>query len=69
MKIEPVEDGDFSLVEMKDYGNTGRLTPHCKKHWAMLCITETGIWRCIRRISLLTGKPSPRCAAGCQEVR
>lgn len=39
MIIEPLEDADFTLVELKE-------TPHCKIHGAMNKFTRDGIWRC-----------------------
>jgi hypothetical protein len=59
--ITPIEDGntDSSIVYMKD----GK--PHCRKHGAMIKVSESGLWRCIRAISLKTGKCVDDCRAGC----
>lgn len=69
MKIKSIEDGNsrFDLVELSDDGNTGKLTPHCKTHRAMLKVSEGGIWRCIQAINLITGKCPNDCRAGCIE--
>lgn len=37
----------MSLVEMRDDGGVGRLTPHCKIHGAMNRVSADGFWRCI----------------------
>ena len=47
MKIEKCENLDLSLVELRDDGNIGRLTPHCKEHGAMLQVSEWNKWRCL----------------------
>jgi len=67
MELKPIDDGnsDFDLVELRDDGNIGRLTPHCKIHGAMLKVSEHGYWRCVRAINLLTGKCHNDCRAGC----
>jgi len=73
MKIKPIEDGNsnFELVELRDFGNTGRKTPHCKNHGAMLKVSEYGFWRCIMAKPLepdkLTDEYEGDCRAGCQE--
>lgn len=70
MKLKPIEDGnsDFDLVELRDDGNIGRETPHCKIHGAMVMVSKHGLWRCPQPINLLTGKCVPDCRAGCVEV-
>ena len=70
MNIIPLKDADFDLVELADDGNIGKLTPHCKKHRAMLKLTENGIWRCMTtyRYDKKTMKLyENNCKAGCQE--
>jgi len=73
LKILPLKDADFSLVELRDDGGVGRLTPHCKKHGAMNKLTPTGIWRCVttyRRYIDERGNQRFKendCLAGCQE--
>ena len=64
MKIKPIKDGNsnFDIVELGNYGK-----PYCKKHGAMLKVSEYGHWRCIRAINLLTGKCPDDCRAGCIE--
>ena len=82
MKIVPLEDADITLVELRDDGNIGRLTPHCKVHGAMNKVSEAGYWRCITRAYeagvWLTDEKGKRytkkisgnnCRAGCIEVR
>ena len=46
MKLVPLENADFNLVEFKTT-NKNNPTPHCKNHGAMNKITSDGIWRCI----------------------
>ena len=71
MRIKEVKDADFSLVELADDGNIGRLTPHCKEHRAMLKLTESGIWRCMTTYwgseDSHLGFRENNCKAGCQE--
>lgn len=79
MKIKPLEDGNsrFDLVELRDDGNIGRLTPHCKVHGAMLKVSRFkgggGFWRCIQaeyrgnKIDSRSGKCMNDCRAGCIE--
>ena len=84
MKTIPISDGknsgvsDFSLVELRDDGNIGKLTPHCKKHGAMNKVSKNGYWRCLRAEMVKTTKikkgvyKSKRvgdCRAGCREVK
>ena len=74
MEIIPLKDADFSLVELRDDGNVGEKTPHCKLHGAMLQLTKEGIWRCMttyrwdwsdkRNIKFYENN----CKTGCQEV-
>lgn len=70
MEIKPINDGNsnFELVELRDDGNVGRLTPYCKLHGAMLKVSPEGLWRCIQSISLRTGKCVKDCRAGCVEA-
>lgn len=79
MKIIPIDDGnsDFSLVELRDDGKIGKLTPHCKLHGAMNKVSKGGLWRCLRAEIVKTTKikkgiyKSERvgdCRAGCKEV-
>ena len=69
MEIKPIPDGNsnFELVELRDDGNIGRLTPHCKIHGAMLKVSPDGLWRCVQAISLRTGRCVNDCRAGCIE--
>ena len=77
MKIVPIKDGNsrFDIVELKDSGNTGRLTPHCKLHGAMNMVSESGLWRCLRAERnqeykhLWTDEYEGDCRAGCVEVK
>ena len=39
MKPIPDNNSNIELVELRDDGGIGRLTPHCKKHGAMLKIS------------------------------
>lgn len=73
MKINKLKDANLSLVELRDDGDIGRKTPHCKIHGAMLKLTENGIWRCMTTY-LYTGWGTNHCKfkqnnclAGCQE--
>lgn len=61
MTIRTINDNntDFDLVELRDDGNIGRKTPHCKKHGAMNKVSEF-YWRC--SASKIVG-----CRAGCIE--
>ena len=72
MKIKKLKDADYSLVQLRDDGNIGRLTPHCKLHGAMNKLTSSGIWRCITTYIVLNFKTDyikeNNCKAGCQEV-
>ena len=63
-KIFELKDSNINLVYIDEKSNT----PHCKIHGAMNKVTDTGIWRCIRAISLKTGKCEDDCRAGCQET-
>jgi len=71
MKPIPDNNSNIELVELRDDGGIGRLTPHCKKHGAMLKISPFGYWRCIRAEPFREGnwKPSQEyegdCRAGC----
>ena len=69
MKIKPIEDGNsrFDIVELRDDGNIGRKTPHCKIHGAMIKVSDV-FWRCPQAKNLLTGKCEPDCRAGCIQV-
>lgn len=74
MKLKPIEDGnsDFSLVELRDDGNIGRLTPHCKIHGAMLKVSPY-FWRCVQADYYWADKTGGHrevndCRAGCVEV-
>ncbi len=73
MKINPIKDNNsrFDLVLLRDDGNIGRLTPYCKRHGAMIKVSEVGIWRCIRAKSLepdkVTDEYEGDCRAGCIE--
>lgn len=71
MKIEQIDDGNsnFELVELRDDGNIGKLTPYCKIHGAMLKVSPHGLWRCIQAINLDTGKCMNDCRAGCKEIK
>lgn len=44
---KPINNADINMVEMRDDGNIGRKTPHCKTHGAMNMLTKDGIWRCL----------------------
>ena len=63
MKLEELDQNnggaDFSLVELSDDGDTGKLTPHCKIHRAMNKVSSSGIWRCLQS----------SCRAGCIEKK
>jgi len=67
MKIEPIDHADLDLVKIREHTN-GRFYPFCKKHGAMNKVSEFGYWRCIRSISLKTGRVNPEhdCRAGCK---
>ena len=71
MKIIPLKDSDFSLVELRDSGNIGRDTPHCNLHGAMNNFTADGIWRCCSTYRWIDYKKdhlkANDCLAGCQE--
>ena len=58
-KIRTIPDGntDFHLVELING------IPHCKKHGAMLGVSEHGYWRCIQARGLKD------CRAGCIRER
>lgn len=65
MSIKTIDDNNtnFDLVELRDDGIIGRLTPHCKNHGAMNKVSKFkdgkgGYWRC----NALGG-----CRAGCIE--
>lgn len=62
-------NSDFSLVELADDGNIGRLTPHCKKHRAMNKINEY-LWRCISTYKMndAGGFGGTNCYACCVEI-
>ena len=45
--MKPIKDADINLVELRDDGNIGTLTPHCKIHGAINRLTKDGIWRCV----------------------
>ena len=47
MILKPLESADLTLVELRDDGHIGRLTPHCKVHGAMNEVTPAGLWRCM----------------------
>lgn len=77
MKIIPISDANFDLVEVKST-NECSPTPHCKIHGAMNKITPDGFWRCITVSGYRTvydGKARGEehvetvCRAGCEEVR
>jgi hypothetical protein len=68
--MKAIEGMDLSLVEMRDDGNTGRLTPHCRLHGAMNKINENGVWRCIHTYRMEQTETRPKliennCRAGC----
>lgn len=76
MKIYPLADAQFDLVEVKST-NECKPTPHCKKHGAMNKITKDGIWRCITVTGFEKTKNGNSvgqihretiCRAGCSEV-
>lgn len=69
VKIKPLGDGntDFGLVELTRDSVGTRMTPHCKKHGAMLKVSPY-IWRCVRSVSLETGKVTNDCRAGCEDI-
>ena len=76
MRIEEIQDADFSLVKLRttsDYNPT----PHCDKHGAMNRITKDGFWRCItvsgfKRIvngnSVSEKHVETICRAGCYQI-
>ena len=68
--LKPIENADLSLVELRDDGNIGKLTPHCKKHGAMNKLTNGGIWRCISTYKVLNQTTDHvkenNCTAGCE---
>ena len=71
MKIKEIKHADISLVELRDDGDIGELTPHCKLHCAMNKLTESGIWRCVSTYKVIDQKSENikenACKAGCQE--
>ena len=77
MEIKSIEDGNsnFELVELRDDGNIGKLTPYCKRHGAMLKVSEFGYWRCVQSEPnkdyqyLWTNELEKDCRAGCIEVK
>ena len=75
MEINPLKDADFDLVELRDDGNIGRETPHCKEHGAMLKLTDSGIWRCMTTYVWDFSNPKNirfkgnDCTAGCEEAK
>lgn len=64
-----MDDGnsDFEKVELRDSGNTGKDTPHCRVHGAMNKVASwednEGMWRCLQSES------TADCRAGCIERR
>ncbi len=64
-----LKDADLSLVELRDDGSIGKLTPHCKLHGAMNKFTANGIWRCCTTYKMLNHKTGYMkendCLAGC----
>jgi len=79
MTIIPINEADFSLVEVKTT-NEVRPTPHCKKHGAMnkMNVLEDGggYWRCLSITGFKRAKKGNSqseqhletiCRAGCCE--
>ena len=69
MKIIPIPDepNGFNLVELKS-DNGCKESPHCKLHGAMLKVSESGMWRCIRGKKQERFNTTIDCRAGCKEL-
>lgn len=70
-KIEPLENADYTLVEIVNG------YPSCKKHGAMLKVNPSGVWRCCSYVTCgeqkgEKGQKLPEgtnmCRAGCVYV-
>ena len=77
MKVEPINESDFNLVEIKTT-NECNPTPHCINHGAMNNITIDGIWRCLSVVGyreVYNGNARGEihldgiCRAGCYEKK
>lgn len=75
--IFPINEANLDLVELRDDGGIGKLTPHCKVHGAMNQVSEGGLWRCMSDYSIKTewiGKNPVKtvidtaCRAGCKFI-
>ena len=65
IKNSGYKDGDFNLVELRDSGNIGRLTPHCIIHGAMNTMIK-GLWRCF---TMYSGNPDGEYPKGVKPIK